>query len=532
MGRPVFVRLLGAVLLFASLAAWAVASPVGSSPDDNYHLTSIWCGQGEREGVCEEGASSLSRRVPAALHDAPCYAFHPEVSAGCQGTSVTDPGDRMVDTERGDFVGDYPPVFYAVMSVFVGEDIEASVIAMRLFNALVFVTVVAAAFALAAPGMRRALVITVAVTLVPLATFIIPSVNPSSWTFTSAFAVFLSCLVHVLAEDRRRLLLSGGLLAVAVGLGAGSRGDAALYAALGIGAALIVTFRPERGYLRRAVYPVVLAALSGYCFLTVGQASAVAGAEKVTFSFSFVMRILADVPALWSGALGAWGLGWLDTGVPAVVWTVMFGLFLTVLVAGIRGIPRLQGVAVACAALAAWLVPAYIQYLTGVPVGAYVQPRYVLPLMILLVLTVLCRLDGRTLTVSVGQRWLAVAAIAGAQSLSLYFNMHRYVFGNASWSFNLSAGPEWWWSAGVPGPMTVWALGSVVFAGALVLLSRDLVARESDQEPAPETALAAGPDVVPGQERPSAVAGAVEGGADPADAADAADVTTIADRGR
>ena len=39
--------------LLVVFGSWAVTSPVGSSPDDDYHLSSIWCAGGERSGVCE-----------------------------------------------------------------------------------------------------------------------------------------------------------------------------------------------------------------------------------------------------------------------------------------------------------------------------------------------------------------------------------------------------------------------------------------------------------------------------------------------
>ena len=63
------------VLLFLTLVAWAYASTVGSSPDDNFHLPSIWCGLGLREGLCEESGDPATRLVPSALLDATCYAF-------------------------------------------------------------------------------------------------------------------------------------------------------------------------------------------------------------------------------------------------------------------------------------------------------------------------------------------------------------------------------------------------------------------------------------------------------------------------
>ena len=46
------------VAFFVMCAGWALTSPPGSSPDDDFHLTSIWCAAGTQDGRCElvEGA--------------------------------------------------------------------------------------------------------------------------------------------------------------------------------------------------------------------------------------------------------------------------------------------------------------------------------------------------------------------------------------------------------------------------------------------------------------------------------------------
>ena len=41
------------VALLAALLAWGVSSPPGSSPDEDYHMGSIWCAGGIEAGVCE-----------------------------------------------------------------------------------------------------------------------------------------------------------------------------------------------------------------------------------------------------------------------------------------------------------------------------------------------------------------------------------------------------------------------------------------------------------------------------------------------
>lgn len=456
-----------------------MSSPVGSSPDEDYHLTSIWCAQGERPGLCEAAPNPDERAVPKSIEVSRCYAFQEETSGTCQGQTVKTPGGPMNYTGRGnfgEFAGDYPPVFFATMSPLASADLEASVVTMRVLNALIFVVMTGAAFALATPALRRALVMGLAVTMIPLGVFIVPSVNPSSWAITSAATVLVSVVVHVTAPDRRRWVLSGLLAGLAVLLGAGARGDAALYAALAVGAGLVLTFRRDRGWLRRAVYPAVLALLAVMSFLGAGQAaSAVGGSGPAPLSLGGAIKLLATVPALWVGALGSWGLGWLDTYLPALVWVTTCGLLAAVLVAGCRGAGRQRSLAISAAALAAWLIPAYIQYRTGASVGAFIQPRYILPLLVILALTVLVRTNGEEgLTITRGERWFAVVGLAVANALSLHVNMRRYITGVEVNRFNLDSEVEWWWTDGFPSPNLVWIVGVLAFAGALALLSREL----------------------------------------------------------
>ena len=49
------------------LLCWAFAAPIGAGADADFHLSSIWCGQGERQGLCEERDDSgwtIQAKVP------------------------------------------------------------------------------------------------------------------------------------------------------------------------------------------------------------------------------------------------------------------------------------------------------------------------------------------------------------------------------------------------------------------------------------------------------------------------------------
>ncbi|WP_181021848.1 DUF2142 domain-containing protein, partial [Microbacterium azadirachtae] len=148
-GRRGGVRLLLLVplLLLVALSAWAVATPVGGSPDENYHLASIWCGAGERPGLCESASGGAGERVPWATIASQCYAFHPEVAATCQVKALGADPNRLVTTQHVNSVAHYySPLYYAVLSPFASADVGASVIAIRIVNSLLFVVIVSVLF--------------------------------------------------------------------------------------------------------------------------------------------------------------------------------------------------------------------------------------------------------------------------------------------------------------------------------------------------------------------------------------------------
>lgn len=469
-------KVIAALSIFVGLAAWAVASPVGASPDEDYHLVSTWCGQGVREDVCDEGADEVSREVPSVLLDATCYAFNAGMSAQCQGEDFANSDSEPAMTARGNFSGDYPPVFYLAMSLFVGDDVSKSVIAMRLANALLFVSLMGATCLALPAGLRRPMIGAVAVTAVPLGIFLIPSLNPSSWAILSAATLMVTVLGYITAEERRRRVVLGALAAVSMLLGAGARADAAIYGVVAIGAAMILTIQRDRAVLRRMIYPVALALAAAWSFLAAGQSSAVAGpGNDAGLSLGRVLAISLEIPALWIGGLGTWGLGWLDTAMPSIVWVFSGGVFAAVLFSAMSKWDLRRGLAIGAVGFAVYAIPTYIQLASGVPVGTGVQPRYILPLLTILVVVALVRLKGDAFRLSAEQRWIVVVALTIANSVALHVNLRRYVTGlGVPVSADLNDTVNWWW--GLPiSPMAVWVLGTLGFGIGLALVSRELV---------------------------------------------------------
>ena len=180
-----------ALALLVVFVGWAVSTPVGSAPDDDYHLASTWCAPGERDGVCEfDPVDPMSRLLPEDVFQAhACFAFRSENDASC--------ADRltniwMVSTTRvNQTAGLYPGGFYEVMGVFVGADAERSVLVMRLVNAGLAIVLLLGALLLAPRGIARSLAVATIIVYVPMGLFIVPSTNPSSWAITGIASVWV-----------------------------------------------------------------------------------------------------------------------------------------------------------------------------------------------------------------------------------------------------------------------------------------------------------------------------------------------------
>lgn len=488
--RRIVVGFIVPFAMFIALLAWGASSPPGSSPDEDYHMGSIWCATGAVEGRCEIDGTDTVRLLPADLTGASaCFAFHPDQSASCNLDE-----NAMAPTERGNWIDNgYPPVFYAVMSTFVSDDLPLSIILMRTFNALLYVGVLSALFFLLPLRMRPTLIWASLIGIVPLGMFLIPSANPSSWAVIQASGLWLAVWGFFEQTGRKKVGLAITATALMV-IGAGARGDSAAYGVLAVLIAVALAFRPNRRFAIQLLLPAALIVIAIALFLTAGQ-SGVLTAETGTPDkplLSLVLANLQALPQLWIGSLGLWGLGWLDTEMPDLVWGTSFALFAAIAFWGLRSSTSRKWIPILATSAALVAVPLYILVREGILVGVGVQPRYIYPLMIMFVGAMI--LGARRSTLGLGRVQLLVVGIGlvGANSLALHTNLRRYITGADVSALNLDRAIEWWWDFG-PSPMTVWVLGSLAFAavlGALIWFTWERIPADAKTTSAPLEASA------------------------------------------
>lgn len=495
---------LAPVLALVALFAWVFASPIGAGPDDDYHLISAWCSGPTADETCAPvDDDSTSRLLPRELIEISCYGQHEERSAACQERySDGDLRDDLVVSDRGNFVGEYPPVYYAVLGMFTSLDVQLSGLVMRAFTVVLFVGLMSALYLLLPAGRRATLVVGWLVTTIPLGIFLLASNNPSAWAAIGVGTSWLALLGYFETMGRRRIAL-GALYALGVVMAAGSRGDAALYVGFATALVLVYVFRPRREFFLLAILPLVMGLValaflvaarqigSGVGGFTGPQTPGTAEGQAAEVGLSGFARLAynaLNIPSLWAGVFGQWGLGWLDTTVPAVVLFAALGSFLVAAFLGLRSVTWRKGIVVGAAALVLWAVPLYVLQQGGQLVGEQVQPRYLLPLIVLL---------GGLLALGVPrvpwtrvQLLIVAAALAIANSAALSANIRRYVSGVGEGSFNLDARIEWWWD--VPfSPMSVWIGGSLAYGALVLLLALRLprVPAASERDPRTATPL-------------------------------------------
>jgi hypothetical protein len=187
---------------------------------------------------------------------------------------------------------------------------------------------------------------------------------------------------------------------------------------------------------------------------------------------------LLNLPDLWVGAFGTWGLGWLDTPLPSSVWAVTFGIFFALLFSSIRYFDRRQAISAALVFMALILVPMAALHASGLLVGQFIQPRYLLPLLgLLLAVSMYRKSEATGLWLSRGQVWLIGLGLFVAHTISLHTNLRRYLTGLDENQVSLNFEIEWWWVERPSedailwlSPNYVWIFGSVAFSLFLISL--------------------------------------------------------------
>lgn len=458
--------------------AWAVASPVASAPDDDYHLASIWCAQGDRDQVCQDTGLEPQKFIVAAgaVNSAFCFATKPNVTGDCTASELNS--TEMILTDRVNNIQQlYPGGYYRVMSVFVGSDVEKSVYLMRLFSVLVVSALMAALIRFVPSGIRQATLVAIAVTFIPLGMFLVASTNPSGWAIAGTlyfFAFGLALLYRSSWRNPGTWVIAAAMCVSAI-MAMSSRVDSAAFlSVVTIAVFALAGRRRVIGHVPASLLMVVLAVAGAVTYFIVTPIEAAGELGTSEQSSNLFWTNLIQFPYLVQGIVGGWPLGWNDTALPAFVSVIGLLVIGAIAYAGLSHVWANKVVALTFTFIAFIGFPLVFMQTQGIAVGEVVQSRYLLPLFAVLITVVM--IPARVKKPIQIQRVPAILIFCGlwiSSSLAIWVNAHRYssVAADGSNGVNDVFSADIVWSYGPPLIVTVTVAvlaGAVFVAGVFI----------------------------------------------------------------
>lgn len=435
------VAVLFGLALATLSAAWAVASPVGSVPDEYMHYKyayALWSGQVSTTSGPYELPETLV--VPRQV----CYSMKPTQTPACEVAEMAG-ADEDEFTEVRTTANHYPPLFYSAAGwpIRISPD-DAGIIGARLVSAVLCSALVALGVQRLSTVWSRRTLLGILLCLMPTVVYFFGGFNPQGLELALVITMLGSAMAVLRSPRRIDVLI---LLSSSVGL-ALARPLGFTWPVMILGLLLVAFWHRNLG--RRAV---VVFAASGLASFLAGAALAVLlpvdndgktdpGTTLGSVVGNSLQRFLA-FPQEWVGTFGH-----LDTPLSgpflAMWWIAAASVVLIGLGSGRHRLIATTGLAVVSGAAFALA----LEYRTEAGWGyVMLQGRYVLPLVFLaLLLLAVAAAQVRLIPVS-GMVTVVIVLWALVQSGAFVQALHRFMFGtgvnplaaDASWHPPVSA---------------------------------------------------------------------------------------------
>ena len=179
--RPIGI----ALALWFTLVCWAFSSPINATPDESYHIASIWCGQGIQEPSCPAIPGNTDANQVQV----------PDLSNLCFRESTCNQQSEHILSVTGIAKGNYPKPYYWTMNHLVSPNMTQSVLTMRVFNSTIAALLFFSQAVLCSNKKYLSWLTGFTFTIVPLGFSLIASINPSGWAITGTANSWMFLLI-------------------------------------------------------------------------------------------------------------------------------------------------------------------------------------------------------------------------------------------------------------------------------------------------------------------------------------------------
>jgi hypothetical protein len=508
------------VLLAITFSSWAMGSAIGSSPDEDNVLTTIWCGKNaanlrapdtlriNRETTKFDG--SVKPATEFCRYDPKNYKYHliPSLVASPQkcylsvSQNLSASCQRSLEkiTARKFFENAIETNYVKIARNFVNTDVESSVVKIRLFNSFLASILVALAGTFVWKGGSDLLLTWLAV-IAPVTTFFIGSVNTSSWTLIGTSCFTIAFIATLKNRKHAKIWMPAGAMSIFALWFTNSSRYEGKYVILLLGAAILYSeFAPKNFKLTKktvlmgsVILPVIYL-IFGYFSKPFAHGVNVFNDPRVevsegitTTANNLLVNNIITLPRFITGFFGSWGLGWFELELTQTVWLFTLQGFLLVVGFALRKSSNTHRLIFGALFAIMCLAILYANQQKFGKIGEYIQPRYFLPFFLGIVIIAAANKTERYPNSLV----ITVAILATiANSIALRDTIRRYTTGQDVFiSKSLNNPIEWWWQFG-PQPETVWLIGTLAFAAlwALLIYDRNKEELNAPNSPAPELA--------------------------------------------
>jgi hypothetical protein len=466
--RNIRRQILASALFFIVLSCWAFAAPIGAGGDSDHHISSIWCGQGERQGLCEDRGwyeTGYQARVPFMFQM--CNGRPIEFFPDCAEIDA-QPAMQFLRTATPDKVNAY----YKTMSYVVSENTHQSILKIRLLNALISSLVLFALLTICKGKIRTAVVASWTVGLIPLGVQFFSNVNPRSWSYLAVFSSWAFLAAGLEMEKQSRQKIAAYLLSAFTALLAfATRIDGSIFVVFSCAIVLAVHILKSYSISKKTILissiTVLIGAFLVRSFSQLSSNFSFNLDETIASSRFFLIQLVHGpefIAQAWGYNVGQQGNG------PGLIGIIGLSLFaVTLAFSLIRGnTVQILGVLI----IAVFMISAQMR--GSIAIGGLIPASgdYVMALTVFLLgFSVWTSTSPIELYATRGGRIATMFLLTFSHAIALFSYMEFYVKrGFEIGTFKtISLEQQWWWNSDISPNLVFW-LGSAALAPFLYFM--------------------------------------------------------------
>jgi hypothetical protein len=458
------------ISFFLLMCTW-LSIPHGATGDMDFHLASIWCAQGEKEGLCAD-IDRVSNTAEVPFMFQMCNSRNIDYWPYCEIDEVHPETQRLRMAPISSL-----SFYYKIVHVFVDDHIQQSVLKIRLFNSFISSLVLFALLSFTNRRIRFAAVAGFTFSIIPFGLQHFSGVTTRGWSVLAVMTswAFLASYLLTPKNDVRLRMLQLSAYVFTILLALFSRIDALMMVMITslfiIISHLVSTAKVNKRQFFFGISGIAL--LAGVAQLLPGirnQANFVipddfGTAQYIVFQLVHLPEYMAD---WWNYSIGQDGSG------PGVIGLIGVLLFAINLAFALQKSDLRQRILFTSFTLVIFVLFAKSGSVVGVmvPLTAFYTLGMAVPW---IGLTIASSRNKLQFMSSLGNRRVAISLLSFSHAVFFYNLLEFFTKRgtNTRYFETISLNDVWWWSIWI-GPNTVWVTGAVLFPVFLSALWRSI----------------------------------------------------------